>query len=77
MSCVSSLKLSRRQVLQTSCAAMGALAVPGMETPSGAQRGLPGGKAVDVPANIPHKLTITGTVERRASALALHDSREP
>ena len=48
-----------------------------METPSGAQRGLPGGKAVYVPTNIPHKLTVTGTIERRALALVLHDSREP
>lgn len=30
-----------------------------------------------VGANVPHKLTAIGTVERRAVALVLHDSREP
>jgi hypothetical protein len=35
--------------------------------------GLLGGTAS---ANVPHKLTATGTVERHALALILHDSRE-
>lgn len=48
-----------------------------METPDGKQTGRPGGKPVIVAANVPHKLTVTGAVERRALALVLHDTREP
>ena len=48
-----------------------------METPDGRQIGRPGGKPVIVLTNVPHKLTATGNMERRALALVLHDTREP
>ena len=48
-----------------------------METPAGRLVGRPGGEPVLVPPHVPHRLTITGTEERRALALVLHDSAQP
>jgi quercetin dioxygenase-like cupin family protein len=48
-----------------------------METPAGKSVGRPGGSPIMVPANVPHRLTIIGTEERRAVALVLHDSSQP
>ena len=48
-----------------------------METPEGKFIGVPEGKPVIVPADTPHKLTITGTEKRRSLALVLHDSAQP
>ena len=48
-----------------------------METPAGRLVGRPGGEPVIVPPHVPHRLTITGTEERRALALVLHDSNQP
>ena len=48
-----------------------------METPEGKFVGVPEGKPVIVPADMPHKLTITGTEKRRSLALVLHDSAQP
>jgi quercetin dioxygenase-like cupin family protein len=48
-----------------------------METPAGKQVGHPGGGPVVVPPHVPHRLTVTGTEERRALALVLHDSAQP
>ena len=39
--------------------------------------GRPGGAPIVVPADVPHRLTITGTAERRSLALVLHDSPQP
>ncbi|TDG13143.1 cupin domain-containing protein [Paracraurococcus ruber] len=47
-----------------------------METPAGKQVGHPGGEPVVVPPHMPHRLTVTGTEERRALALVLHDSAQ-
>jgi quercetin dioxygenase-like cupin family protein len=48
-----------------------------METPMGRSIGRPGDPPIIVPAGIPHRLTITGTAERRSLALVLHDSSQP
>jgi len=48
-----------------------------METPQGKSFGRPGGKSIIVPPDTPHKLTITGTEERRGLMLVLHDSSRP
>ena len=48
-----------------------------METPAGRFVGRPGGAPIVVPADVPHRLTITGTAERRSLALVLHDSSQP
>jgi quercetin dioxygenase-like cupin family protein len=48
-----------------------------METPAGSLLGRPGGTPIIVPADVPHRLTITGTEERRSLALVLHDSSQP
>lgn len=48
-----------------------------METPAGRFIGRPGGAPIVVPADVPHRLTITGTAERRSLALVLHDSSQP
>jgi quercetin dioxygenase-like cupin family protein len=48
-----------------------------METPAGSFLGRPGGTPIIVPADVPHRLTITGTEERRSLALVLHDSSKP
>ncbi len=48
-----------------------------METPAGKFISRPGSAPIIVPANVPHKLTITGTGERRSLALILHDSSQP
>ena len=48
-----------------------------METPEGKFVGVPERKPVIVPADMPHKLTITGTEKRRSLALVLHDSAQP
>ncbi len=45
-----------------------------METPAGRFVGRPGDAPIVVPADVPHRLTITGTAERRSLALVLHDS---
>ena len=48
-----------------------------MEMPAGKLVGRQGGAPVVVPADVPHRLTITGTAERRSLALVLHDSAQP
>ena len=48
-----------------------------MEAPAGRLVGRPGGEPVVVPPHVPHRLTITGTEERRALALVLHDANQP
>ena len=48
-----------------------------METPAGRFVGRPSGAPIVVPADVPHRLTITGTAERRSLALGLHDSSQP
>ena len=48
-----------------------------METPEGKFVGVPERKPVIVPADMPHKLTITGAEKRRSLALVLHDSAQP
>jgi quercetin dioxygenase-like cupin family protein len=48
-----------------------------METPAGRMVGRAGGAPVMVPPEVPHRLTITGTEERQALALVLHDSNRP
>ncbi len=48
-----------------------------METAAGRSVGRPGGAPIVVPADVPHKLTITGTEERRSLVLVLHDSSLP
>ena len=45
-----------------------------METPAGKFLRRPGSAPIIVPANAPHKLTITGTVERRSLTPILHES---
>jgi quercetin dioxygenase-like cupin family protein len=47
-----------------------------LETPEGKFVGVPEGKPVIVPADTPHKLTITGTEKRRSLALVLHDTAQ-
>jgi quercetin dioxygenase-like cupin family protein len=47
-----------------------------METPEGKFVGVPERKPVIVPADTPHKLTITGTEKRRSLALVLHDTAQ-
>lgn len=48
-----------------------------METPAGRSVGRPGNPPIVVPAGVPHRLTITGTEERRSLALVLHDASQP
>jgi hypothetical protein len=48
-----------------------------METPTGRSVGLPGEAPIVVPADVAHRLTITGTEERRSLAIVLHDSSQP
>ena len=48
-----------------------------METPAGSAVGRPGDPPIVVPTGVPHRLTITGTEERRSLALVLHDSSQP
>ena len=48
-----------------------------METMDGKFVGRPDGKPVIVPAEVPHRLTITGTGQRRSLALILHESGQP
>ncbi|MDB5377357.1 MAG: hypothetical protein JWR00_1803 [Rubritepida sp.] len=48
-----------------------------METPVGRFVGRPGDPPIVVPAGVPHRLSITGTEERRSLALVLHDSFQP
>jgi quercetin dioxygenase-like cupin family protein len=48
-----------------------------METPQGRFLGKAGAAPIIVPESVPHRLTITGTEERRALALVLHDSFQP
>jgi quercetin dioxygenase-like cupin family protein len=48
-----------------------------METPAGRTVGRPGDPPIVVPTGVPHRLTITGTEERRSLALVLHDSSQP
>ena len=45
-----------------------------METTDGKFVGRPGGTPVIVPTEVPHRLTITGTGQRRSLALILYDS---
>lgn len=47
-----------------------------LETPEGKFVGRPGGRAVIVPAGLPMLLTATGTEQRRALTLILHESSE-
>lgn len=48
-----------------------------LETPQGKMVGRPGAKPVIVPAGPPMLLTGTGTTERRALTLILHDASQP
>jgi len=48
-----------------------------LETPEGTQVGRAGGPPVIVPGGTPMHLTATGTVQRRALVLILHESSEP
>jgi quercetin dioxygenase-like cupin family protein len=48
-----------------------------LETPEGKQVGRAGGKYVIVPGGLPMHLTATGTEQRRAIVLILHESSEP
>jgi quercetin dioxygenase-like cupin family protein len=48
-----------------------------METPTGSAVGRPGNDPIIVQAGVPHRLSITGTTERRSLALVLHDSAQP
>jgi quercetin dioxygenase-like cupin family protein len=48
-----------------------------LETPEGKQVGRAGGKYVIVPGGPPMHLTATGTEERRALVLVLHESSKP
>jgi len=48
-----------------------------LETPDGIMVGRAGGPPVIVPAGPPMHLTATGTVERRAIVLILHDESQP
>ena len=48
-----------------------------MESPEGRSIGRPGGAPIIVPAIVQHRLTITGTGQRRSLALILHDSSQP
>jgi quercetin dioxygenase-like cupin family protein len=48
-----------------------------METMEGKFVGRPGETPVIVPAEVPHRLTITGVSQRRSLALILHDSTQP
>lgn len=48
-----------------------------LETPDGIMLGRAGGPPVIVPAGPPMHLTATGTVERRAIVLILHDASQP
>ena len=48
-----------------------------METPAGRLVGRSGDPPIVVPAGVPHRLTITGTAERRSLTLVLHDSSQP
>jgi len=48
-----------------------------METAAGKFVGRPGAPPIIVPAGVPHRLSITGTEERRSLALVLHDSSQP
>ena len=48
-----------------------------LETPRGVFRGRPGAQPVIVPGGIPMHLTATGSEQRRALVLVLHDSDQP
>jgi len=48
-----------------------------METAAGKFVGRPGGTPIVVPADMPHKLTITGTDKRRSLGLLLYDNGQP
>jgi quercetin dioxygenase-like cupin family protein len=48
-----------------------------LETPDGAQTGRAGGQYVIVPGGPPMHLTATGTVQRRALVLILHETSKP
>lgn len=48
-----------------------------LETPSGSQRGGPGGDGVVVPGGVPMQLTATGRQVRRSLVLVLHDAARP
>ena len=48
-----------------------------LETPTGAQTGRRDGPPVIVPAGLPMHLTATGSIQRRAIVLVLHDSSLP
>ena len=48
-----------------------------LETPDGIMVGRAGGPPVIVPAGPPMRLTATGTVQRRAIVLILHDGAQP
>lgn len=48
-----------------------------LETPEGKFVGRPGGPPVIVPSGLPMLLTATGTQQRRAVTLVLHESSEP
>jgi quercetin dioxygenase-like cupin family protein len=48
-----------------------------METPAGRLVGRSGKVPIVVPTSVPHRLSITGTEERRSLALVLHDSSQP
>jgi quercetin dioxygenase-like cupin family protein len=48
-----------------------------METPAGKLLGRPGAPGIVVPGGAPMQLTVTGTVQRRAITLILHDSSKP
>jgi quercetin dioxygenase-like cupin family protein len=48
-----------------------------LETPEGTHVGIAGGKQVIVPGGPPMHLTATGTAQRRALVLILHDSSKP
>jgi quercetin dioxygenase-like cupin family protein len=48
-----------------------------LETPDGAQTGRAGGPPVIVPGGLPMHLTATGSVQRRAIVLILHDASQP
>jgi quercetin dioxygenase-like cupin family protein len=48
-----------------------------LETPNGAQTGRAGGPPVIVPGGLPMHLTATGSTQRRAIVLILHDAAQP
>jgi hypothetical protein len=45
-----------------------------METPDGKQVGEPKKTSIIVPGNVPHKLTITGTVKRASVGIIVADN---